>query len=77
MTKSKRENLCFSVAVSVAVEIAAYFLLALVLSYFAAPRSSTRLDGRDSRLRNRISHLWARLRVRALLCQGRQAEMRC
>ena len=39
MTKSKRENLCFSVAVSVAVEIAAYFLLALVLSYFAAGRS--------------------------------------
>ena len=32
MTKSKRENLYFAVAVSVAAEIAAYFLLALALS---------------------------------------------
>lgn len=39
MTKSKRENLYFAVAVSVAAEIAAYFLLALALSYFAAGRS--------------------------------------
>jgi len=39
MTKSKRENLYFAVAVSVAAEIAAYFLLALALSYFAAGRN--------------------------------------